>query len=357
MAEATTAMKFGNPTRSSGSTSHPPLGRNDTIEGAKSDKLMDDANFDRDPLLGAVQLQRFQDVAEQADCALKVGNVRVFGDIMLRSLDQERRLISPESWTDEVIPFLRQHSFFSRSQEDPFSARSAEKPRGYPGDAVLIDFLYRHHSITEAVRCSSPLGQAIYNYWVTSPAAKAVRDRRSFFSKELLRIATRRNGGRVFVVAGGHFREADLLADTELFSRLEVTYLDQDPQSCSLVKNTKLASEVICKNVTSLLRMDCRFDLIYAAGLYDYLSHNVAVRLNRKLISMLNPGGRIVVPNFLARAPNRASMELLQDWFLVFRSRDEIVGLLKEAEPPFAHSLRYVEDENASVGYAWLDLA
>jgi len=45
-----------------------------------------------------------------------------------------------------------------------------------------------------------------------------------------------------------------------------------------------------------------RFDFVYAAGLFDYLSGPVAAALTRRLFEMTRPGGMMLIPNFVAGA-------------------------------------------------------
>ncbi len=64
-------------------------------------------------------------------------------------------------------------------------------------------------------------------------------------------------------------------------------------------------------------------DLIYSAGLYDYLNDEVAARLTSILFRALRPGGVLLLANL---APNRnaAFMEAMMDWWLILRSAGEL---------------------------------
>src|SRR5215469_7765555 len=70
-----------------------------------------------------------------------------FGQLMLHDLNHLRSIVAEQTWQTLLIPKLRSEPFYARSQEDPFSRRSTHKPRGYAGDAHLIDFLYRSDAI------------------------------------------------------------------------------------------------------------------------------------------------------------------------------------------------------------------
>lgn len=80
---------------------------------------------------------------DNADQLMHAGNV----------LSAIRLLCEPltELWTDvrdadqraALLTKCRQHSLFSLIQRDPFTSRAAIKPRGYAGDAVMMDYLYQ----------------------------------------------------------------------------------------------------------------------------------------------------------------------------------------------------------------------
>lgn len=66
------------------------------------------------------------------------------------------------------------------------------------------------------------------------------------------------------------------------------------------------------------------FDLIYSAGLYDYLPAAAAEKLTTELWAGLNPGGQMLLTNFLHGSKDRGWMEALMDWFLIYRDEEEI---------------------------------
>ena len=69
------------------------------------------------------------------------------------------------------------------------------------------------------------------------------------------------------------------------------------------------------------------FDLIYAAGLYDYLSDKVAARLTEKLFSLLSPKGVLMVANVLPDICDAGFMEAFMDWFLIYRDYDALQAI------------------------------
>jgi len=68
-----------------------------------------------------------------------------------------------------------------------------------------------------------------------------------------------------------------------------------------------------------------RQDLIYSAGLFDYLNGRTFATLLRALYDALGADGMLVVGNVAAANPSRWFMEYCLDWFLIHRSREELL--------------------------------
>lgn len=70
-------------------------------------------------------------------------------------------------------------------------------------------------------------------------------------------------------------------------------------------------------------------DLVYSAGLYDYLSEWVASALTRALFQRLRKGGRLLLGNLVETPDTTWIMDYVCDWSLIYR--DE-AGLLRLAD-------------------------
>jgi extracellular factor (EF) 3-hydroxypalmitic acid methyl ester biosynthesis protein len=74
-------------------------------------------------------------------------------------------------------------------------------------------------------------------------------------------------------------------------------------------------------------------DLVYSAGLFDYLSARSFSALLDTLYRALAPGGQLLVGNVGTGNPTRSFMEYCLDWFLIHRSREQLRGFARELEP------------------------
>ena len=66
------------------------------------------------------------------------------------SLHEARMRYEPSVW-QQLIPIAQQHPVASYFLQDPFTRWSFTKPRGYSGDAQLLDFIYGHPSVADEI--------------------------------------------------------------------------------------------------------------------------------------------------------------------------------------------------------------
>ena len=247
-------------------------------------------------------------------------------------LERVRTSMSNKDWR-RVIGTMRSHDSFKYLHQDPFTRRSLTKPRGYSGDAVMMDYIYQHHSIANDAQQCSPIGRKIFDYTTASPASSAVYERRNLLARTIDDVLLPLKGeGRILAIACGHLRELDLSRAAQSGLIREMVGVDQDSETINALRRRDYGEWVhpICGSVQDILagRIDLgSYDLIYTAGLLDYLPNSLCVRLLARLKSMLADNGTLLVANFLEGIVDRGYMESCMDWWLIYRSEEEMATL------------------------------
>jgi hypothetical protein len=246
-----------------------------------------------------------------------------------------RRKASPAVW-QELIPIAQEHGVAKYLLTDPFTRWSYEKPRGYSGDASLLDIYYKHPSADNIVQSSPPLGREIYAYTSEAASSVAGRERRDILARTVDEVAARVENAEVLAIACGHLREAELSTALEQGKMKRWIGLDQDPISVGTV-NRDLAGtgvEAIDGSVRGILRRAYNlgtFDLVYASGLYDYLPRAVGIRLMQRAMELVKPGGDFLFANFSDEITTDGYMETFMDWPLILRSADDMWDIINAA--------------------------
>lgn len=203
------------------------------------------------------------------------------------------------------------------------------KPLGYAGDFRLIDMIYTHH------QSSHKAYERWDRYFHYNIATGAVRNRKDFFKQQLLhKIDGRKNPLHLLNVASGPARDL-----YELYSRVEpemlvTTCVDIDADAIAFASGLcSPYAEQINFHQKNILRFSSaeKYDVIWSAGLFDYFEDRLFVMALKRLLTMLRPGGEILIGNFSEHNPSRGYMELFGEWFLIHRSREKLVSLSLQA--------------------------
>ena len=261
-----------------------------------------------------------------------------------------------DAWQADAT-LMRASPVFAVAQRDPFTSHSVKRPRGYPGDALLLDWIYRDFRLLKQPAPNTE-ASSLYREVIKMSAAEAVRWRRQRLADLIDETAARKPNARVLAVAAGHLREADLSVALQRGRIGEVVALDQDEESLAEVDRRYTASGMPVTTVKAPIRdviagryKVSDFDLIYSAGLYDYLVDPIAEKLTTTLWQGLSPGGTLVVTNFLEGAKDRGWMEAMMDWWLIFRTPDQIDAFTRGIAPEEIHRKHAYVCPTGSVGY------
>ena len=191
----------------------------------------------------------------------------------------------------------------------------------------MLDYIYRptEHFLSD-------VGKNVYRATTTSPNANSIRFRQAYLAELIGSSVEKRGPLEVLSVACGHMRELDLCPPSYA-TQLNISALDQDNDTLLTLTNNypDFSIKVIPESITSILKPTFRdgYDLIYSAGLFDYLNDKLASKLIHRLSSLLRQGGVLSVANFLPDNHGRGYMEGFMEWSLIYRSQDELEGLAK----------------------------
>ncbi len=241
--------------------------------------------------------------------------------------------------------FKEMFPYYMRSR---FAERAYYKPRGYAGDYGLMEMIYNQEPDGDG-----KVGKLIDHWFLNTSAAKAVRGRRELLSNLLERYAGEKhlNGApfRIMNLACGSNRDLfDFLSRFKKTEFIEAVCIDADLQALEYT-NTRVNTfphrasirlmndNLVRWALGSVKQQYGQFDIIYSAGLTDYLDRRLFVALISRCYEHLKPGGRLVIGNFAGSNPNRVFMDHLLDWKLIYRNESDLRDLFSES--PFGRDI------------------
>jgi extracellular factor (EF) 3-hydroxypalmitic acid methyl ester biosynthesis protein len=240
----------------------------------------------------------------------------------------------------------------SATQSSPFMHRAFEKPLGYPGDYEVVDMMFRN-----PFEGNSYFAKQLNAYALQLPPVAAHRNRIEYLQKKLTDEALRlRAAGRpltVFNLGCGPAREVQqFVAQTPLADNASFVLADFEEQSLAHVGaalrtlNARLNRRTLVKttkvSVAQLIRQHERrggrdsaqtYELVYCAGLFDYLTDSVCHHLMDVFYEMLAPGGLLVATNVDTHAAIN-QMECFLDWHLFYRNPERMRGIVPTRANP-----------------------
>ncbi len=281
--------------------------------------------------------------------ALRTMTFEAINDVTLKYCDQFSRITA--AFSDSKQHFIHRE-YFQKTLNEFFLTsklfnRAFTKPLGYAGDYEMMNIIYRNGYEGDDV-----FSQVMSKVDCEGSAALAVRNRREYLLKKILALYTGLEEGRtgkvVSIACGPCMELADLLEHAGEIKnpfKLDVVAMDQDPHALADARqrlsshagnHTGIRIDLVQDNIKNLIlgrkKEASRYanaDLIYSAGLCDYLSANATSRLIGELYRDLNPGGCLVIGNFGPFNPQRFKMEYGAEWFLIHRSEEELKDLAR----------------------------
>ncbi len=232
----------------------------------------------------------------------------------------------------------------------PFANRAFNKPLGYAGDYQMVDMMIR------SPREGDTLFAKIINIWLLGQSpAQAHRNRVDHLEHKLIEETVRcrasGKGAKIFNLGCGPAAEVQRFFEGQhIGAHADLTLVDFNEETLQHLQkkleaiNRRLPEPVmfrmVKKSVNQILKEGARslkivptekYDYIYCAGLFDYLSDNVCKQLMNIFYEMLAPGGLLLATNATdvlnSSRPFRYSMEYILDWYLIYRDKEQFAVL------------------------------
>lgn len=220
--------------------------------------------------------------------------------------------------------------------------RARFKPRGYAGDYLLLA------QMCDEYVCEHPLGRVFDSIFQSQAAPAAVRTRTEQMASALVAHCLSREPGPFRVVGVGCGPAIELeralgVLPADYRAALEVTLLDLDGEALDYARSRigdLLAPEQLHCVRENLPRLATKGggsglvgmpDFLYCTGLFDYLPEPAAVTLLGFFWERLAEGGQLLVGNFAPQCPSRAFMEWIGNWYLIYRTPEEMGRLAAAA--------------------------
>ncbi|MSU20167.1 MAG: class I SAM-dependent methyltransferase [Pedosphaera sp.] len=230
----------------------------------------------------------------------------------------------------------------------PFVHRTFTKPLGYAGDYEMINMI-----LDRPYEGRTLFAKAVNKLLLESAPAEAHRNRVIILKRLLEQEAGRAQKSHrrltVLNIGCGPAREVrDFIASSRTSDLCQMTLMDFSKEALDYartaaleqkrISDSKIELEFVEKSIDELLRESIagakernvdqkRYDFVYCAGLFDYLTDSVCRRLIALFHDWLVPGGLLCVTNIHPCNPQRHLMEYLLEWNVIHRSERELESL------------------------------
>lgn len=234
----------------------------------------------------------------------------------------------------------------------PFMYRTFKKPLGYAGDYEMVSMMVR-----DPREGASVFAKVLNTFFLQTPPVVAHRNRiaelKQVLRNEAVRLLPKNRPVKIFNLGCGPAKEVhDFIDESDLANQTQFTLLDFNEET--LQHTQRLLQDIIArrhrgasvqlvkKSVTQILKEIAKsnsgllgpdYDLVYCAGLFDYLPGPICQRLVNAFYHMLAPGGLVLVTNVDEANPARNWMEYSVDWHLIYRNHAKMSELRPAGVP------------------------
>ncbi len=262
-------------------------------------------------------------------------------DSINRSLRDFDELMVDQDNKDRMWGFIFKE-FFPYLMRSRFAERSYYKPKGYAGDFLMMEHIYEN-----TAKGDGKIGKILDGWTLQRPGSKAIRGRRILMKQQLNLLSKQRlkesNRFEVMNLACGPSRELfDFLKECDYTEKIEALCIDIDTEALHYsnqnVNNFPhnasiryMAENLVKWGLGKVSRDIGTKDLIYSAGLFDYLEPRLFCKLVDRCHQHLKPGGSLLIGNF-APYEDMLFMDHMLHWKLIYRTRKELTELFSKTK-------------------------
>lgn len=206
---------------------------------------------------------------------------------------------------------------------DTMAGHTYLKPYGYAGDFEIIEKIYAQK------RSSNPVVDAWDQWYQSLDACEAVRNRKKYF-KEVMVKALANGVQNVLLLGSGPCTDLFEYLTENPNNTMHFTCVDVDAVAIKYAseKNAAFMEHItfVHKNIFRYNTTD-KYELIWSAGLFDYLNDDQFVFIIKKMRAFLAEHGKMIIGNFSENNPSQYCMEVMGDWYLIHRSPELLTEL------------------------------
>lgn len=226
----------------------------------------------------------------------------------------------------------------------PFPYRTFYKPLGYAGDYEMVNMI-----LGDPLQGGSLFAKTVNLWFLNQAPAVAHRNRIAYLLENLVaetrRVAAAGRRAKILNLGCGPAGEIQrFLKEAEVADQTDFLLWDFNSETLDYARSELLSRrdahrretrlEFDQKSVHQLLKEagrpnpgGPRYDLVYCAGLFDYLSDRICQRLVNILYGFVAPGGLLIATNVDPSNPMRHGMEFLLEWHLIYRNQPQMKQL------------------------------
>ncbi|NJD56442.1 MAG: methyltransferase domain-containing protein, partial [Nitrospirae bacterium] len=208
-------------------------------------------------------------------------------------------------------------------------------PRGYQGDYKMLESLYKNTPLSEGI------GYYLDRYGLSLPLGEAVRNRIVRLEEIVRREISNRNAASVLNIACGSCRELMGLAPDIARTNAQVTCIDMDADALAFsmerLSFTEASENITFRKYNAARMFDDELnmaafgkaDIIYSAGLFDYLPSEFLAKVLGALYRLLSENGTLIAAFKDAARYRHQDFHWITDWTgFLQRTEKEFLSIL-----------------------------